>query len=271
MGSSIAFAAALSALAFQSASPILPAPLQPASPWNVDYAENMCVLQRAFGAPNQRIVLGFKPGILSDQMRLLIVRSANEKKTTRGNAQLSFDGGAPVTTRFAEGFIESKGVRATLIDLQVSDLAPLEKAREMRIQAGVLDVVIAPNAVAAAMKALEACEKDLLVTWGMKPEDVGSMGPPAQHPGSVVSLFSTNDYPSAAISKNEQGTAGVRFWIGTDGRVSDCQVVESSGSKALDDQTCSIMEKRARYTPARNKAGEVMRRIGFQRIRWELP
>jgi TonB family protein len=271
MGSSFALAVMSAALAFQSASPALPVLLKPAGPWNVDYAENMCSLQRSFGGSSERIMLGFRPGILSDQMRMVIVRSANEKKTTRGDAQISFDGGAPVTARFAEGFVESKKVRATLIDLQDRDLAPLATARQMRIQAGKLDLIIAPNAVAAAMKALEACEKDLLVSWGMTSEEVATMATLAQHPTGVVSLFSTDDYPSSAVSKKEQGTAGVRFWIGPDGRASDCQVVESSGSQTLDDQTCSIMEKRARYSPARNNKGEVIRSIGFQRIRWEIP
>jgi TonB family protein len=273
MGPSITFAAACVALTIQAAAQIAPTltPLKPSSPWNVEYADNMCLLQRAFGEPSQQVMLGFKPGILSDQMRVIIVRKGTEKNTIRGNAEISFDGAAPVTVRFAEGYIEGKGVRAMVVDLEDGDLAPLLKANQMRIHAGKSDLAFAPNAVAVAMKALEACEKDLLVTWGMSPADVAAMGTLAQHPKSLTAIFTTDDYPGSAIRNNEQGTAGVRFWIGTDGRVSDCQVVEKSGSKTLDDKTCAIIEARARYTPALNKNGEVIRSIGYQRIRWELP
>jgi protein TonB len=89
--------------------------------------------------------------------------------------------------------------------------------------------------------------------------------------GNLVALFSTDDYPQSAIRNEEQGTTAVRLTIGPDGRVSDCAVTSSSGSSSLDSATCSILRRRARFTPAKDQAGNPISDSYSQRIRWELP
>lgn len=93
----------------------------------------------------------------------------------------------------------------------------------------------------------------------------------AKAKGNLPSLFSTDDYPQSAIRNEEQGTTAVRLTIGTDGRVADCTVTSSSGSTALDNATCNIIRRRARYTPAQDQAGNPVAGSDSTRIRWELP
>jgi len=93
----------------------------------------------------------------------------------------------------------------------------------------------------------------------------------AKAKGNLPSLFSTDDYPSQALRNEEQGTTGVRLTVGTDGRVSDCQVTSSSGSSSLDATTCSILKRRARYTPAKDQSGQPITGTDSARIRWQLP
>ena len=93
----------------------------------------------------------------------------------------------------------------------------------------------------------------------------------ARAKGNLVALFSTDDYPQSAIRNEEQGTTSVRLTIGTDGRVTGCDITGSSGSGALDSATCSILRRRARFTPAKDQAGNPITDTYSQRIRWELP
>jgi len=93
----------------------------------------------------------------------------------------------------------------------------------------------------------------------------------AKAKANLTSLFSTDDYPQSAIRNEEQGTTAVRLSIGTDGRVSDCSITQSSGSTALDNATCNILRRRARFTPAKDMAGNPISDSYSQRIRWELP
>ena len=89
--------------------------------------------------------------------------------------------------------------------------------------------------------------------------------------GNLPALFSTDDYPQSAIRNEEQGTTGVRLTIGTNGRVTACDITQSSGSSALDSTTCNILRRRARFTPAKDQAGNPISDSTTTRIRWELP
>lgn len=73
--------------------------------------------------------------------------------------------------------------------------------------------------------------------------------------GDVRQLFSGDDYPAAAIRRNETGSVRARLAIGTDGTVTGCSIVESSGSATLDRATCNVLKGRARFTPARDSSG----------------
>jgi len=88
--------------------------------------------------------------------------------------------------------------------------------------------------------------------------------------GDLQGLFRGDDYPQAAIRNDEQGAVLVRLSIGTDGRVTNCSVSSSSGSRALDRATCRILQSRARFTPARDNRGNPTTDTISQRIRWVL-
>ena len=93
----------------------------------------------------------------------------------------------------------------------------------------------------------------------------------ARATGSLPGLFSTDDYPQRALSAEEQGTTAVSLTIGPNGRVSGCNVTSSSGSSSLDSTTCSILTRRARFTPAKDQNGQPISDTTSARIRWQLP
>ena len=84
-------------------------------------------------------------------------------------------------------------------------------------------------------------------------------------------LFSTDDYPADAIRKEQQGLVSYRATVGIDGRVSQCEIVVSSGSASLDKATCQIIQRRARFSPARDQQGAPVEDHFDGRIRWVLP
>ena len=71
-------------------------------------------------------------------------------------------------------------------------------------------------------------------------------GPPRDDRPDMLTYFSMDDYPAAALRNEEQGISGVRIEVGENGRVTDCVLVESSGSTALDSATCRIIRSRTR-------------------------
>jgi protein TonB len=73
--------------------------------------------------------------------------------------------------------------------------------------------------------------------------------------GDLRSLFSADDYPASAQSSGAEGTVRASLTIGPDGRVTGCNVIQSSGNGSLDSTTCNILRRRAKFTPARDSNG----------------
>jgi protein TonB len=74
--------------------------------------------------------------------------------------------------------------------------------------------------------------------------------------GDVRRVFSADDYPVSAQQKGEEGTVQAQLTVDTTGRVSGCKVIRTSGYASLDDATCSILQRRARFKPATDDAGK---------------
>lgn len=68
-------------------------------------------------------------------------------------------------------------------------------------------------------------------------------------------LFNGGDYPREALRKGEGGVVKAKLRISKKGRVIGCEIVESA-SPILDEATCRLLTKRARFTPAQDKGGD---------------
>jgi protein TonB len=94
---------------------------------------------------------------------------------------------------------------------------------------------------------------------------------PARARANLASYVSDEDYPSSAVRNEEQGTTRFRLGVGANGQVTECSVIGSSGSSALDSATCRLMKQRARFTPARGSDGKATSDSVTSAIRWVLP
>lgn len=73
--------------------------------------------------------------------------------------------------------------------------------------------------------------------------------------GNPASWVTNDDYPPSALRAGEQGSVGISFNVNAQGRIEACSVSSSSGSSALDQATCRLVERRGRYSPALDAAG----------------
>ena len=63
------------------------------------------------------------------------------------------------------------------------------------------------------------------------------------------------DLPRALWDAQAAGTVSYRATIGTNGRLSDCRIVRTSGNAALDAATCALALRHVRFRPARDEKG----------------
>lgn len=83
--------------------------------------------------------------------------------------------------------------------------------------------------------------------------------------------ITNDDYPAAAVRAEAEGVTSVRYTIDASGRATNCSVTKSSGNGVLDSTTCSLIERRFRFTPAQDAAGNKIPETRSQSIRWQLP
>ena len=89
--------------------------------------------------------------------------------------------------------------------------------------------------------------------------------------GNPGDWLSSDDYPPGAQRDNAEGVTGFKLDVGPDGKVTSCTVTSSSGNGDLDAQACRLLPRRARFSPAKDTAGNGMATTYSGRTRWVLP
>ncbi len=91
---------------------------------------------------------------------------------------------------------------------------------------------------------------------------------PIGNPGSWIS---TDDYPAGPLRNGIEGTAGYRLVIGSDGRVTACELTRSSGNAQLDAAACRYLTNRARFAPATDGTGAAIVGTYTGTVAWQIP
>lgn len=85
---------------------------------------------------------------------------------------------------------------------------------------------------------------------------------PLSSPGEWIA---TEDYPKEALNSGIEGIVDFSLSVAKDGNVSDCIILQSSGSDVLDKETCSLLTVRARFEPAETSS------TYQSRVSWKIP
>lgn len=93
----------------------------------------------------------------------------------------------------------------------------------------------------------------------------------AQARGNPAGWITSDDYPSRALRDEAQGRVTASWTVNEQGRAENCQIVSSSGNADLDEATCALVLRRARYTPALDASGKPMRTTARQSWKWTIP
>ena len=96
-----------------------------------------------------------------------------------------------------------------------------------------------------------------------------SGSPPRSQPKAI---FSRDDYPAEAVRHHWQGKVVADLTISAEGSVTACQIVKSSGYQVLDDATCDLLRRRAKFKPATDADGKpVESKVQTPPVEWRLP
>ncbi|HEU4651467.1 MAG TPA: TonB family protein, partial [Croceibacterium sp.] len=101
---------------------------------------------------------------------------------------------------------------------------------------------------------------------------VPPFNPKRATPSNNSSNWITNDdYPRRALVDGAEGSVGYRLVVSTLGRVASCELTQPSGNRALDDATCRLITRRARFEAATDETGAKVLGTYSGSVRWEIP
>ena len=266
----------------------------PTSAWRTDRTDRGCTLSRDYGAGPEAMTLTFRvawDGLLNT-VQLSTVNQMGFQ-THYGDAQLIVGAAQTQVTVPASSRADPDGLHR-LTSIAVDETLPDPRGSAtigLRFDGGPMLALAMPGAK-DAFAALDQCQDKLMDEWGIFPYErrhrsvipkAGATPPPVLGPDGRPSPFQPNivgnpgawitndDYPAEAMRAGQQGTVTILWTIGTDGRVSDCKVLASSGSPALDLASCAAITRRGRYSPALDSAGKPIPVHSARSVTWRLP
>ena len=242
--------------------PAAAAPLVPTGRWIVNFDDAQCVASRAYGEDQ----LFLKASPAGDVVQFGVVQPGRTGLPQQVPAEIApatgeaYRGNAMMWTTSGQ-----KPQRVRLINMPAAVFERLSASPTLALKIGDLRRDLRIPAMPELAKVMKTCVEDLQRVWS------ADGGKPAVANASLASYFTDDDYPVDAVRGELSGTTGYSLLIDEHGRVADCMVTGTSGQAGLDTQSCAILKRRARFTPAQNKAGKPSKDRVTGRIAWRIP
>ena len=264
--------------------------IQPSGPWRIEYTQDECHLQRDFGTGEHAVRLDISKAAGQGALDLALAGLGVPKLPRRLNLSYKLDpqGLWQSIEVISMPFEKQPGRVIVGYDASAAMFNALSANQKLSFSyRDNLAITLNLSGAKPALAALQTCYEDLLRNWNidpalmLTPPDHGA-GQSTGNPGTVIAQrldlpdqpvsldtwVSWKDYPSVALRQEIGGTVVMALSVDVNGRVEKCRVVVSSKFDPLDRQSCQIMTSRARYTPFKNGAGDLLPSIAVERIRW---
>jgi TonB family protein len=251
-------------------------PLAPLKPWNVDYGETQCLAQRDYGKADDPLTFGILPAPNGETYELIYARKRRGPAFAEElEGGVAFDRGPPIKAWLLHYGVRGENVELFTFRISASDMAKISTSKFVSLRVGRRlkrpqlygmrvsgpddgpNVTFSLENMPALLSGLQECTADLKHYWNMDWKETGSIAVLSK--GDLRGVFNVGDYPSEALYRNQEGQAQFLLLIDEQGKVAGCHVSKPSGIPALDGMGCQAIRERARFTPARDKAGRPVR------------
>lgn len=253
---------ALGAMAPASAAPTI----EPQAKWVVDWAEARCTATRTYKVDGQEEKLVLKAGLNGRLVQLYLFKAGSKRAAFQRDVMLSIGAAAP-----APASMLSYGAGAfdiNLFNLTETQSAALASADRLAVGDGTDAKAYPLSDMAQVVAALDQCRVDLRTTWNADDGAAARLKRPVT--GSLMSAFSSGDFPRQALMKGQSGAVTLVVLIDEAGQVADCSVTGTSGVASLDAQSCAIIKARVKMRPAVGLDGKAAKSTITQRVNWKL-
>lgn len=242
--------------------------LEPSGPWVVQGEDNMCLLSRSFGEGAAKITIGFQPLFRTDILELIALTADSSTARHFGHGEVRL---SPEESEFGGDYfsakVNDKPIRLTRLTVEGKMFDALDKADSITLHIKDAQATVHLVRFAAARRAFDRCQENLLRSWGIDPAVV--LGPNAPEvTGNPARFFGPNSYPRAAVAARISGRNVAVLTVSDTGSVASCRIVVSAGP-ILDEGTCK-QAKFVRFKPAKDAGGRPVATIYVLPVRWMM-
>lgn len=258
------------AAAFAAAPPAPPIPAaEPTAKWVVDFAAEYCTASRSFRLNGADLIFGIQPGVMQDGARVMIQAPRNLSSWEGEKASVFIGPGRlDLASTVLVQPVVLPGHARYVIGLTPENYDKLLTTRQLTFDGEHLRARFDLASLGSLTKVLDQCKSTLLASWGLPVEAQARLAS-FPKPNDAAAIFSSNDYPNRAANRGAIGEVRALTSVDSFGRVTDCRILRSSGHADLDAATCASIRKRARFTPALDKAGKPMASPYLFTTRWQ--
>jgi TonB family protein len=265
---SFAYCLAL-ALATAAVAEAAPKVRAPSTTWNVDFADAQCIAHRDYGTESGSPRLVLKGAPLGDVMQVAVLRDAPWIPADQVDATVAIDG-RPLKTSLTMFSPKGSKQRVYLLNMPSAEFATVRQAKTLAVRSVDLNETFALSQMQPLMKVMDDCLADLRRVFNIGADGAEPSGLRSRAKANLARLFSSDDYPTVAISNGQSGRVKFALLIQEDGRVADCTIVETSGVPSLDSQACATLKARAKFEPALDKDGKPAKDAVVGAITWRI-
>ena len=246
------------------------APLQPTGKWVVHFDDSQCLAERNYGPKEHSLFLALKQPALGDVIQMDVVERGRTESATQLNGRVEFDDQAPLKATVLRYMPSQSDFRVHMINLPRGQLAAAGKAKTLHFRTSGMDETFALDSLEQLLRVMDRCAADLRAFWNVKSSQQDESVVREDATGRLRGLISADDYPWESLFNGDAGAVKTVLLIDEEGKVADCSVIETSGAAMLDAQTCAILKRRARFTPAVGKDGKPAKDAWIQKINWKV-
>ena len=233
--------------------------LTPTGPWTVDYEDQSCVLKRPMSGEKEAYQLSIESPPFQSKITVTIKHKTKVFVPAFGKLAVYVDGTQIVTkARFAFYYSSNdESVHMFNMNYQESRLDGLKSILRLSGSADNDFELEIPN-FQKAIGVFADCKNDLHRSLGVEPSDVATIAVSPQ--GSVIDVVRP---PVPGGSMNFR----ILYWVRADGKVDRCSLIKPSGYTSFDKHVCVELERKARFTPAKDAAGRNIDAPRYEYIR----
>lgn len=239
--------------------------LQPIGKWTVDYGETNCIAARSFGDPKKPVLLAFRPSLNDTTVRIILASHAGWADARHFPVKVS-----GVKTTGLRFFAKPTKRRIVWIDLASAEFDRIATGKTIELNGENLDLDLSLAGISAALKAMRTCNADLRKHWNADETGQARIASRAEALVQPDRLISDDDYPGQALDELRGGRTRVSLLIDEKGATKECVVEEHSGVATIDAQTCIMIMKRSKFTPAKDQAGTPVKSFLSYAFKWKI-